>query len=278
MMRALAAALLLCGCATLGGTTPSAEPVIAAERAFAADAMVRPTKAAFLTFAADDGVMVRRGEVVNAKAFVATWPEEADAGTLRWWPLQAGIARSGELGFTTGPSINGGERFGTYFTVWRRQPDGAWRWIIDMGGKTPAASTQGPETPVTVVPPSGVAAADAATAYAQVRAIEAEMAQAMASDYRAAHRARLAPDARLFGMEPAAVTGEAAVAAALAARPERITSRPLGGGASAAGDLAYTYGVAEWRQGEAERKGSYLRVWQRRPAGWVIVSDLISGG
>ena len=29
------------------------------------------------------------------------------------------------------------EEYGKYITVWQRQPDGAWKWIADMGASAP---------------------------------------------------------------------------------------------------------------------------------------------
>ena len=279
MIRVVAASLSLGACATASAPAPSprAEAVIAAERTFAADAAVRDTKAAFLAHAAEEAVMVRRGQVVNARRFIAGWPDARDAGQLVWWPVLAGVSQSGDFGFTTGPAVHGkDERFTYYFTVWERQPDGVWRWLIDMGARTPVKPAEGPESRVRVVPVSWAGRSTAATAMAEVRALEAALTREAAVDYPTAHRRQLAPDARVFGLEPAPATG-AAVDAALAARPKTMIATPLGGGAARTGDLAYTYGAARWTAGGEETKGSYMRVWQRRPQGWMIVADLISG-
>src|SRR5687768_5693933 len=86
----------------------AAEPVIAAERAFAARHQQVSVKRSFAEYAAPDGVMVTPGGVRNARAFVATWPDADDTGFIVWWPSFAGIARSGDVGFTTGPASYGG--------------------------------------------------------------------------------------------------------------------------------------------------------------------------
>ena len=273
MIRALAAALWLSACAAVGPAAGSTEAVIAAERGFAADAAARGPKAAFLAAASEDGVMVRKGRVLNARAFVGGWPDEG--GSLAWWPVLAGAARSGDFGFTTGPAVWGkDEGFSDYLTVWRREADGRWRWLIDMGAKT-AKSPLGPQTPVRIAG-AAVRGSSAEAAFAEVRAVEARLIAGMAEEYAKAHAPWLAPEARVFGLEPVAAETPAAVKAALATRPKAITSKPLGGGAASSGDLAYTYGLAEWAGPEKPVTGSYLRVWQRRPQGWRIVADLIS--
>jgi len=65
---------------------------------------------------------------------------------LSWNPTKAEIARSGDLGYTFGtyeftvldsldnPSIS----FGNYVTVWKRQGDGSWKYVLDGAATTPA--------------------------------------------------------------------------------------------------------------------------------------------
>ncbi|MFZ0830847.1 MAG: DUF4440 domain-containing protein [Thermoplasmata archaeon] len=57
-----------------------------------------------------------------------------------WRPVQAGVARSGELGYTSGfydlsfkdASGNTVIDKGKYLTVWKKQSDGAWKVFLDM--------------------------------------------------------------------------------------------------------------------------------------------------
>jgi hypothetical protein len=57
----------------------------------------------------------------------------------------------------------------------------------------------------------------------------------------------------------------------LATRAKTIEFAALGGSASKAGDLAWTYGAARWDGG----RGHYVRIWQRRGGAWKIVFDQI---
>jgi hypothetical protein len=68
--------------------------------------------------------------------------------------------------------------------------------------------------------------------------------------------------------------GRAAWSALLANTPP-VHGTPLGGAASAAGDLAFTYGDAAWQAEGKAQSGHYVRVWQHRPAGWRVVVDEI---
>lgn len=53
---------------------------------------------------------------------------------LRWKPLGAEVAASGDLGYTWGEyeAAPAGRR-GHYLTVWKRQKDGTWKVVADVG-------------------------------------------------------------------------------------------------------------------------------------------------
>jgi ketosteroid isomerase-like protein len=246
-------------------------PVVEAERSFARMARNSEVNAAFLHYAAPDGIVFQPGPV-NARQALAAKP--IPRIQLDWWPVYAGIAASADLGFTTGPYALGGgplQGHGWYFTIWRRQPDGSWRWVLDHGPPTREAAPYGREARVAALPPGRRFAG--AGALGDVRSVEARLGQALAEDARSALPLFLAADGRLMRVGPQPAVGAGAWAAILAAGPERIETAPLGGAASAAGDLAYTYGTARWRKGEAEVEGHYVRIWQRRRQGWKLIVD-----
>jgi hypothetical protein len=49
----------------------------------------------------------------------------------------------------------------------------------------------------------------------------------------------------------------------------------LGGRASKAGDLVFTYGDAKWLRDGESRRGHYVRIWQSGAKGWQLVFDEI---
>jgi len=96
----------------------------------------------WLDWFAPDAVVFppRDGLAVGAEAVRAHYSgmQGFPAPGFLWEPLQAGIASSGDLGWTIGHAgsdasgtavWNGGE----YLTVWRKQPDGRWRVVSDCG-------------------------------------------------------------------------------------------------------------------------------------------------
>jgi ketosteroid isomerase-like protein len=263
------AALLATPFAAAARPAPVSE-VVEAERAFARAAQTDGANAAFLQHSAPDAIVFQPGPVPARQALAA---HPIPPGPLQWWPVYAGIAASGDLGFTTGPFVAGsGERqgHGWYFTIWRRQADGRWRWLLDHGPPTREAAPYGPDSPVVALP---AGRRSGRKALASVKAADAALTAALAADARAALPRFLAPDGRLMriGLQPA--VGAAAWAPVLATGPGTIKTAPLGGAASAAGDLAYTYGIARWRKDGAPVGGHYVRLWQRRAGGWKLIVD-----
>ncbi|MFZ5668139.1 MAG: DUF4440 domain-containing protein [Pseudomonadota bacterium] len=248
-------------------------PVIAAERAFAAEGAALGFKASFLRHAAPDAIVIQP-EPVNAREVLSRAPDDRpDDPRLEWWPTWAGIAASGDLGFTTGPYSLGGRRRGHYFTVWKKQPDGSWKWVFDGGTGSDASAAPGPDATPGRLPVSRQPGRYPEGAWAEVRAAEAALAAAAASDSRAAYGAVLACDARIQSSPAAPATGCETHGAELAWRAREIAFAPLGGDISAAGDLAWTYGTARWTVDGRPMKGHYVRVWQRRAEGWRLVFD-----
>lgn len=75
--------------------------VINAEYRFAELAASANTKEAFLAHMATDGLIVRRGELVNG---IKDWePRQPNNSLLSWYPSYVGVASSGDMGLSTGP-------------------------------------------------------------------------------------------------------------------------------------------------------------------------------
>jgi ketosteroid isomerase-like protein len=283
MLRASLAAVAMaagaCGAASQNAPAPAPtpEPVVAAERAFAADGLALGIKRSFLKHSTGDAIILRP-DPVNAHQTLGQMPDPepgAKLPALVWWPLWAGMARSGELGFTTGPSRFNDKPLGHYFTVWKKQPDGSWKWIFDGGVDADPVGQPGAGSPVGYLPPAPAGSASPQAAAAEVRMSEDDLARRAASDLAAAYLAHLADDARMYthGLKPA--LGVAAFPAALAARGAAMEFAYLGGGASQAGDLVWTYGDARWQADGQVRRGHYVRVWQKRESGWRLVFDQV---
>jgi ketosteroid isomerase-like protein len=248
-------------------------PVIAAERAFAADGLALGIKQSFLKHSAPEAILLAP-DPVKAHALYGARPD-AKTPPLAWWPLWAGLAASGDLGFTTGPATFDGKPSGYYFTVWKRQADGGWKWIYDGGTPSDGTNAPGPQTAPQALADATGKPGHPDGAWSGVKAAEATLAAAASEDLKAAYAAALAPDARVQGSPAPPATTPAAVATEIASRAQAIDFSPLGGEVSAAGDLAWTYGDARWAAVSGPARGHYVRIWRRDRQGWRLVFDQI---
>lgn len=271
-MRAwLVAAAALLGSAPAAAQDAALDEVIAAERAFAAETRERGFKPGFLAWVADDGFVFQPGPT-PARANLDAQPDAPPPGPpLFWWPQFAGVANSGDLGFTTG----GATIPVRYFTVWQRQADGSWRWIYDGGPGQAAPLPGGEGDPVLRLPAATAASGSPERALAEIAPLEAELAALAVEDAAAARMRFLAEDGLAAGSAQHSAPGRDGQAAELARQPTRQRQRPLGGIASRAGDLAFTWGEVRWTRGGAERWGHYARIWQNRREGWRLVADIL---
>lgn len=92
---------------------------------------------AFGAFAAPDAMTLQgTGEIVVGPTAIYARMLESPAAKAKWeWhPVYAEGSGTGDLGFTVGEAIIGEYR-SKYLTVWRRQPDGSIRYIVDGGNE-----------------------------------------------------------------------------------------------------------------------------------------------
>lgn len=254
------------------------DALLAAERGFSKLSVDKGVKEAFITHIADEGILFRGGGPVKGKEWTAARPNPPF--TLVWWPEYADIAGSGDLGWTTGPfesEAQGEKGYGHYLTVWKKQADGNWRFLIDSGiGHEKPANLQPTPNALKAGKTKAETSADAAAGKTSLLAADRELGQATAQGTTAAYTARLADDAILMRDGAFPHVGGDAARAALAKEPAAMTSQPTEGDVSAAGDLGYTYGTAEWKDGEQTVKANYMRIWDKRDGAWKLRVDLVS--
>src|ERR1044072_5875935 len=214
-------------------------PVVEAEHAFAQRSIDQGMKPAFLAYAAPDGVIVNRKGPVNA---IETWSKRdpAPTGLLTWWPTYADVSRAGDLGWTTGPfefrekpTDEKPADTGHFFTVWRKQPDGTWKWVLDLGVRHPAPATT--ETVLTYpaslrknTGPVKQWAVNVETERQSLLEAERKLSEASASEgFRTALLARADDSLRFYRQGTFPVVGKAAFAKAIKVLGELVTWEPL---------------------------------------------------
>jgi ketosteroid isomerase-like protein len=102
---------------------------------------------AFVRYADAGATMLPPGEhaVTGLDGVRKQFAEFPKGATLVWKPFQADVASSGDLGYTLGTYESRGTdkdgkpvtRYGKYCSVWKKQKDGTWKWVVDVGTPSP---------------------------------------------------------------------------------------------------------------------------------------------
>jgi ketosteroid isomerase-like protein len=236
--------------------------LVAAERAFAADASARTTREAFLAALAPDGLVFAPGPTSGRHS----WQSRTDdGGKLAWAPAFAEISAAGDLGYTGGPwtftpkGADAPAAAGHYLSVWRKGADGRWSLVIDHGIGHAAQPF-----PDTVVRRGSLAIGAPPTwpvGASELRSADLLPAGELNARLVSADFLRLRnggpPDAKAEGT----------------AMPSGAARIDTGQVIAASGELA-----ASWGGGEASP--AWLRIWRRPSAsdapgkGWVLAVDL----
>jgi ketosteroid isomerase-like protein len=106
----------------------------------------------FMSYFADDASELPNGGAVvtgkqNIRHSLEPWGPDL---SLTWAPVQAEMAASGDLGYTFGNYVLKAKdkdgkpvvEYGKYATVWKKQKDGSWKVVMDMGNSSPSANAK----------------------------------------------------------------------------------------------------------------------------------------
>ena len=102
----------------------------------------------YMSYYADDAVEVPNGvALIQGKVNIAKTMGFLDdkSNRLTWTPVGADISASGDLGYTYGTyefSSRGKDGkpvvdHGKYTSIWKKQKDGSWKVVLDMGNSGP---------------------------------------------------------------------------------------------------------------------------------------------
>jgi ketosteroid isomerase-like protein len=253
--------------------------VAQAERDFAKMSVAEGTRAAFFANFTEDGTAFGPQPAKMRDLFGPAPPAGTPRKTkLDWYPVWTDAAASGELAFSTGPSVTydfatgKAIRWGNFASVWRKQPDGKWKVVVDIGIQH-AEPPAGSETKWKAGSRSGYKAknVDANSEAERLKGFERSFAQAgLLSGYENVLTSESRPHRQ--GIFP--VLGASAILDHL--KKAGITSvsfAPQFAAVSSSEDLAYTYGAYTTQPGD--KKGYYAHFWKRAKNGdWKLVIDV----
>jgi ketosteroid isomerase-like protein len=126
----------------------NAASVLMADRSFADLSVAQGYTVAFAAYVAADGTDVAGPVYWGADEVVGiAWAGWTPAETLAWTPTISGSTFGGDLAWSTGNArytfLNPDGTFlidshSKYLTIWARQPDGSWKFLLDGGNAEPA--------------------------------------------------------------------------------------------------------------------------------------------
>ena len=244
--------------------------VIEAEKKFAAYAVEYSTKEAFFQYLDSNAVMFDKGEIIEAKKLSANLP--GSTVKLLWKPAFAGISKSGDLAFTTGPweirpavsdtSVASGQ----FATIWVKTAAGEWKFLADLGVGANQKMDEYKEVKFAAAGrASMIDTGFVATLETQINAQYAKEGPDALVNAAAANCWYIVENNRpLQGVTE--IRNRAKMIT-----PAGIRFTPVKSAVATSGDLAYAYGYVHYNN----KKENYLRVWQNTDNGWKMLLVLI---
>jgi ketosteroid isomerase-like protein len=118
----------------------SPDEIIKADKAFSEMSRKTGMKKAFLEYIDNEGILLRANHppIVGADAIDFLSQVNDSAYTLTWMPDGGELASSANLGYTYGIyklEMKDTVLKGTYVSIWKKQPDGKWKFVLDSGNQ-----------------------------------------------------------------------------------------------------------------------------------------------
>jgi ketosteroid isomerase-like protein len=137
--------LILNGCDETKKRKRMANELIELDREFSRLSIEKGAHESFLAYIDDSCVLLRpnRTPVVGRQKIKEMYCTPDTSFTLHWEPLNADISSSGDLGYTYGvytvemdsPEGTLVTKEGTYVTIWKKDRNGNWKFVLDTGNQ-----------------------------------------------------------------------------------------------------------------------------------------------
>lgn len=257
--------------------TGDLQNMIKHEYAFAEKAAKSSTRDAFIAFIADEGIMFRP-HPVNGKEFMEK--SKPNGGWLIWYPERASISLSGDIGYTTGPASYRKEKgdsndiwFGNYLSVWRKQKDNSWKFLIDYGISN--------LKPVTRINKLAINHNELINYYPLTELGDRNNIKMLEDNFSKLNfdlrNKKYFSGSRLLieGLYP--IDGETSIVNFLSGKvKDNLKYNFLDGEISSTNDFAYSYGTVKYYDltNNVEKEEYFMRVWQKQKSDWKITVEL----
>ncbi len=113
-----------------------------ADKAFSDMCEQKGMKQAFIEYIDSNGVLLRPNTmpIVGAHAIDYLIQYNDTGFTMKWQPHYSHVAEAADLGYTYGvysvtPSTRDTVLYGTYVSIWKKQKDGLWKFVLDSGNE-----------------------------------------------------------------------------------------------------------------------------------------------
>jgi ketosteroid isomerase-like protein len=137
--------LIQTSCDQAGRQKRMANELMELDREFAGLSVEKGANESFLTYIDSACVILRpnRGPVIGREKIIEMYSTPDTSFTLNWEPLYADVSASGDLGYTYGiytiemdsPEGMLVTKEGTYATVWKKDGNGNWKFVLDTGNQ-----------------------------------------------------------------------------------------------------------------------------------------------
>ena len=257
--------------------------LIQTEYNFAADAKENGVRDSFLKFIDDNGVLFRP-HPVNGKDFLSK--QQKRPGVLLWYPSLSVVSDDGDLGFNTGPweykrtAEDESIAFGNFVTVWKKQKDGTWKFLMDIGN-----SNEKPIDEILELNPADYKTQKTKSDFNYSEKAKEELFKtekvfsdlAVSKDLLTAYKNYISDESLYIRDDHFPFKAEE-IAEFLESQNLVQTWETLGGLVATSNDLGYTYGkITTWKDSgmkTADHSLYYMRCWYKDNGQWKILIDV----
>ncbi len=144
-LLALVTLLMIAGCRKSANVDHLKKELLETDRSFSKMSFEKGMNQAFLEYISEDGVLLRpnRMPVIGREKITELFSRPDTTFSLTWEPMYSDVSRSGDMGYTYGlykvemysPDGDPITSEGTYVSVWKKNEDGKWKFVLDAGNQ-----------------------------------------------------------------------------------------------------------------------------------------------